>query len=370
MEQSFSTLRAASSTRPATPPASVARASSLRAPHRLRLFLGLSSSLLPGLLLGVLLGACLGPQVDDEVPGQGLVLPAGTQVGAVDPDIARQIAEFDAVDGLVPALSGFAAGSPVVYWDFGPAPWQSAPLFYLSDPDTGDLLDDHPPIFDVIPGDDQYSPFWAMFLLPVSDSYQGEIISSLAAIEEAQRAGLVGTPVITNTFVNCPVVADDVTLDPGDGSEPMAPKSGFVRGRRVALFDLNAILGQPAAALDDDGVRVPAGEVYRLRRAGGEPLSEPLRGVDMTGDDDVDDTNDIFAASGPGIHLMRLISMAVDGAGEQLVDQTGDERMSTLDDVADLLDGEGQPDGDVVIAIERTEELRNLPFAAPGGAAR
>ena len=317
------------------------------------------------------LGACLGPQVDDEVLVQGRVLPPGTEVPPVDPVTAQQIAELDGVDGVIPAISGFSAGSPVVFWDFGPAPWRSAPLFYLQDPDTGELLSTHPPIFDVVPGDPQYSPFWAMYYLPITDSYQGEIIPSLAAIDEAQRAGLIGAPVISGVFANCPVVAEDVRLDPGNGGEPLAPTPAFVRGHRVLIFDMNGLLGQEPAELDEDGVRVPAGDLYRLRRAGGEPLSEPVRGVDMTGDNDINDSNDIIdvAAVGPGIHLMRITSVAVDPVG-QLVDESGNEQMSALDDVADLIDALGQPIGGVVVAIERGDEQRNLPFGVVGGAAR
>ena len=309
-----------------------------------------------------LVAACLGPQVDDTVPSLGLVLSPDAVVADVtdaDPGLARQIAENDGVDGVVPALSAFFNGNPALYWDFGPAPDFVSPLYYLMDPDTGALLD-HPPIFDFVPGDPQYSPFWSMLLLPVTDAYQGELIPSVTAVEEASRLGLVGEPMALDTFVNCPVVAADVRLDPGEG-EPMMPTPAFVQGQMVWIFDINKLFDIPPEPLVQYGARVPVGEIFRLRRVGGEPAAEPVRGVDITGDGDITDTNDIIRGASAGVHLLGRVDVAVQG-GLRLIEQTNDERASDVDSADDLFTAQDQPDGGVVAAIAETGDHFNMPW--------
>ncbi|MEM9489676.1 MAG: hypothetical protein AAGC55_11055, partial [Myxococcota bacterium] len=157
----------------------------------------------PAAALCVLLGlgalwsgsGCLGPQVEDEIQGTGAVLPAGTEVAMVAGQLAAQIAEWDGVDGTVPALSGFADGQPIVFWDFGVAWARVAPIYYLVDPMTRERID-HPGIIDAVPGDGAYTPMWLMVDLPVTAAYAGEIVPSVSAIEEAQRLGLIESPVL------------------------------------------------------------------------------------------------------------------------------------------------------------------------------
>ncbi|MCG8418311.1 MAG: hypothetical protein MJE77_10250 [Proteobacteria bacterium] len=319
-------------------------------------------------------GGCLGPQVDDTEPRPGRVRPPGTQLAALsetDPVAAAQIAELDGVDGVVPALSGFAEGRSIQYWDFGPAPHFATPLYYLSNPDTGQFLD-HPPIFDMVPGDPRYSPFWTVFAVPANPSYRGEVLPSVAAIEEAQRLGLVGAAENTGNYVNCPVVADGVTLDPGDGRTPLSPRTGFYRGSTVSHFDMNTLLGLAGQPLADYGTDVPVGDIFRIRRAGGEPMSEPVRGVDITGDGDVLDTNDIISSRSSS-HLLRRVSVAVGGANLQLIDDTRDDAVSTLmsgDQLFSRSDDGLEPNTDVVVAFDITAELVNHPFRVRQGAIR
>lgn len=328
----------------------------------------LPSLLVP--LVALCLGpACLDPQVDDEVTGQRQVLPPGTELPTIDDDpmLAAQIAQFDNVDGVIPAISAFAGGMPVQYWNFGPSPDYVVPLYYLIEPDTGRLLTEHGPIFDFIPGDDRYSPYWAMVLLPITDAYNGEIIPSVSAVEEANRLGLIDAPMAIDTFVNCPVVASDVRLDMGDGEPGVAPALGVYRGVRVPLYDLNRLLSVPPRSLGEDATRVDVGYILSLRREDGLVLSEPQRGVDITLDGDRVDTNDIIRAPGlAGVQPMRRVSVVLDiGAAGQLIDESLDDATSDLAAANQLFaDGAGDliPNNPDVIAFEIGDQPWNLPF--------
>lgn len=313
--------------------------------------------------------ACLGPQVDDTLAPSGAILPPGTEVPTVyeDSALAERIALADGVDGVIPLLSGFAGGQPVEYWDFGPAPEVSAPLFYLMDPATGAPID-HPGIVATLPGDAGYSPYWSVFMVPITDAYQGEVIPSLAALEEAQRLGLVGAPEATGRFGNCPVVALDVALELSDGSTLPPSGWGFVEGRRVAWYNLVALLGGEMLEHEPDGVTVPAADLYRLRREGGEPLSEPVRLVDMTGDGDIRDSNDILAPSGREVQRRVVVSVVVPAATSS-IDDAGDQTVAQFQDASDLfdiVDGERVPRTGNVVAFQVTEGSRNLVVRPPG----
>jgi len=230
---------------------------------------------------------------------------------------------------------------------------------------------------DLVPGDSAYSPFWSMFTVPVTDSYRGELIPSLAALEEAQRIGIVGAAEQTDTFANCPVVADDVRLDLGPGQPPLAPIPGFYRGLTVSYIDFNAVVGQVPQPLLADGVHMPIGDLYTVGREGSAIVSEPVRGVDITGDGDLADTNDVLAiATSNDSPLRRVIEVTaprIGAPGEDvaLIDTTGDQAMSDVRAIEDMFTVSGgglEPRPDRVVAIRDTGALRNLPFAIGQGA--
>jgi hypothetical protein len=305
---------------------------------------------------------CLEPLVSDDVPPRDLVLPPGSVVPglASDQDLARQVDENDFVDRLVPRNSAFIGGSQVFYWDFGPAPDNSAPLILLRQraPDGSLAPVPHPPILDVLPGDPNYTPFWAIWFVEITDQYAGEVIPSLQALQEAQRLGLVGMPEQRTGYLNCPVVHPDVRIDVGGGD--VGPSPGFYRGVEVGL--VNFAFGQ----LLEDKTHVPLAEVYVLRREGGDPLSEGEREVDMTGDGDTNDSNNLFQfglEDGGYSPLSRVVSVTVP-AGYMSIDSYQDEAMADATDDGDLFTTDSDPPAPrtgAVISVDRTEELRNLP---------
>src|SRR3990172_12020932 len=95
------------------------------------------------------------------------VFPAGTDVPWVWGEAAHEVDEYDGFEGdVIPRLSGFAKGRRVWYWDFGPAPSFTAPLWAVVDAEGAPV---QAPVWDVVPGDPGYSPFWAIRTVHVTD---------------------------------------------------------------------------------------------------------------------------------------------------------------------------------------------------------
>jgi hypothetical protein len=103
--------------------------------------------------------------------------------------------------------------------------------------------------------------------------------------------------------------------------------------------------------------------VLVLRREGGEPLSEPARGVDMDGDGDTRDTNDLFAAANGDAGYTPLVSVVnvTVPADTKSIDTTQDQTKADLQSASDLFSS-GAPVEGKVIAVQRTGELRNMPL--------
>ena len=307
----------------------------------------------------------MGPLTDDtygELTMDG-VLPAGAEVPWVDDDPVRAQLLYDAdgVDRYIPLRSGFAGGQSVHFWSFGPAPAATIPVWVFGHLGADESFEgvDHPSLFDAIPGDPGYSPFWEMTLVPLTDAYDGEQITSVDALFDAIAGGLADKPVATGRYVNCPVVPRDAELDQGEGQAASKPATAYYRGQRVAYFTLPPVLA-PDAPFD----RYPIADLYQLRREGGEPLSEPLRSVDMTGDGDIDDTNDIFGADyGDADYtpLVRPVEVVVP-FDYHSIDTTGDERNAEFRAPDDLFSGAGTPVPGHVVAFAPQITLLNLPM--------
>jgi hypothetical protein len=282
-------------------------------------------------------------------------LPAGSRVPSAhdDPSIDRQIRLNDGVDGEVQLVHAFSDGNPVVTWDFGPAPAFAAPLFRLVDADGERLA--HPHIVEAIPGGDGYSPFWAVLEVKVTDQYDGELLTSFAALQEAQRIGLVEAPVQLDEAVNSPIVARGVALDVG-GAAPQAPTAQlFWEGMTVDSYDFGRMALESQAIVQE----VPR---YLLHRVGGEPINEVERRIDLTGDGDQDDTNDILV-SRPGdptySPLCRTVETAI-AAGTAAIDTTGSQAMTAVDSAADLFDPPSEEEN-ILLGTHPTDDVRNCP---------
>lgn len=304
--------------------------------------------LAPCLMLS--LAGCLGPQVSDR--SVTAILPAGAVVPEIASDaaLAAQIASNDSIDGVLPLVSAFANGLPVHVWDFGPAPRFAAPLLMLMRRDANQTLApvEHPTIADALPGERGYSPFWALFVVEVTDRYAGEQLTSPEAVDEAIERGLALPPVATDDGINCPVVDDDARITVGGGQEPIGPNQVFyVRGLRARCYNLG-----PVPLINK--ARVPEAVRYILRRTGEDPLSEPSRGVDMTGDGDILDTNDVYTTTSP---LARTVRVTV--AERTLsIDSSRDETIADLRTATQLFNP--MPVAATVLAYESTGELHDV----------
>lgn len=325
------------------------------------------------LILASGVAGCIEPLVSDEVLRSELILPQEAIVEDLllsDPSARMRIEDNDGLPDRVakiPLYSAFAEGRPIHFWDFGVVSPTPIPLYLLVEPsDTPEFetprggfspVGHHPPIFDSIPGDLGYSPFWSVVLVPVTDRYEGELLPSFAAVDEAQRVGLVETPLPINAAINCPVVLPEARLEEVDGSL-RTPSIAFYKGFIVHYFDFDTVTYNAAG-----GQLVPA-RVYELRRSGGEPISEAVRGVDFTGDGDLWDTNDLFAAPRDKSAYTGLVTPidTIVAADLETLDVARDS--SVLTSTTDLF-GEGQtPDPEVVVALYPRTIVLNRPIAA------
>lgn|GEM_PF-995616 len=283
--------------------------------------------------------ACIDPLVLDVVERPDLILPAGTVLPllADDPVMRAAIDQGDGVDGgRIELLSAFAHGARIWHWDLGPASVTPIPLYilvekneqgYIATPQGNFApLVTHPTLIDAVPGDPGYTPWWIVVLWPVTELYAGQVIGSFEAMDEARRQGLVGDPITLPLAANCPVVLPETLLEmaPGDPSVVVPPYPTYYRGRQTNYFNFAPVFMQ--------GATVPVTPVYVLRRQGSEPLSEPWRGVDMTRDGDLRDSNDLFATA-PGdltySGMVELIDAVVDADG--LIDQRSDGKSELMD---------------------------------------
>jgi hypothetical protein len=320
-----------------------------------------STSLCSIALFALLPAACLDPLVSDDVASPGLVLPAGTEIpsGHDVPEVEAQIAANDGVPALIPRISAFAEGQRVHFWNFGPTPDFAAPLFMLAEPNAEGNLERiaHSTIIDAIPGQSGYSPYWSILYLEVTDQYKGELITSFAAIEEAQELGLILPPVLADFAVNCPIVASDVVIEVGGGVDPIgAPSDFYWRGMELEGFELGPM---PLVR----GTEVPPSSMYVLSREGQEPLSEPERGVDFTGDGDTQDSNNIFSiarSDAAYTPLCQRVEVTVPiGLAQPLIDITLDEANSGLNSASDLFNP--GPVAGTVVAFDETDSFINCP---------
>jgi hypothetical protein len=314
---------------------------------------------------------CVDRLVSDEVDRSALILPAGAEVPDAEDDheVAARIAAAKCFAGDVAyELSGFWDGEPATFWDFGLASPLPIPLYLLvRESPSGffegrgqhyDPLPEHPPIFDKITGDAGYSPWWAVVLVPVTGDYAGEVLPSFAAVQEAQRLGLVEEPIPLQIAINCPVVERDDRLERGGALEGVNP--AYWRGKTVYYFSFDMITFS--------GASVPISSAYRIRREGGEPLSEVVRGVDMNGDGDAHDSNDVFAA-GPGdavySGMVAQIDVVVRADTRSIDSQDEGIDITSVGDLFRQVAGEWAPDPTHVVAVYPEPEVHNRPMAAP-----
>jgi len=193
-------------------------------------------------------------------------------------------------------------------------------------------------------------------LAPISDSYDGQVLSSFDAIDDALASGLLLEPIETKIVVNCPVVTPTTRLQEVDGSF-REPRRAYYRGMTVNYFDVGPV------DLDEATDRVPVGQLFVLRREGQEPIDETLRQVDITGDGDLNDTNNIFhRPNGVVTHLFDVVEVVVPSTTAS-IDTNSDETLAEHTSYEDLFDIDGRPLQGRVVATYPRDQICNCPQA-------
>ena len=322
-------------------------------------------------LFAVFFIGCLDPLVDDEIPEEILpseISPPGVIVPSLydDPVLNAQVASDDGVDGLVPLRSAFVNGQSVGYWDFGEVSATPASVWIFGnwDLETGVFhkSESHPVLLDAIPGDAGYSPICQVFTVELLPAYNGGQLTSPTALPEALALGYIGLSLPHPVYINCPVVHKGVLLDQGPGVEPLAPSIAYYRGLAVNYFNLS-----PPMKFDASVGAIPVNEMIVLHREGGEPLSEQIRQVDMTGDGDIVDSNNLFVlgVDDPGYTPLQYIVTAAVPATIASIDTYLDQTRSDVMNAHELFDfstGTLAPISGAVIAFEEASETLYLPI--------
>lgn len=235
--------------------------------------------------LGAVAGCRLGPLVDDQPGASASVLPKGTQVPSVtvNRDLTNQIAINDGLDGdalmmsdnvITRSTGGLTAdGMQVKYWTIGDTGLAPNPIYIFGSGDPMSTsfapLPDHPPLVEVVPGDPEYQPIHTIYRVAVTDKYDGQQITTLAALSDAIELQLIQVPLAIKVFVNWPIFRTGLKLEVGPGA-PIAPTPVYAHGYAVDSFPLGGARGmQP----NPFGI-LPTSQVSFLREAG-QPDFDP-----------------------------------------------------------------------------------------------
>lgn len=218
------------------------------------------------------------PDGAPDAPPKTYLLAPGTPVPSVstNAELLSQIKIYDGLNdnalasnnGVLARSTGKANGATVMYWSFGSATLvgnfvATAPIYILADDDGAGTLTPragHPWLIDSIPGDARYSAFRRIMYVPLTSSYEGQLITSVEALQEAFDRGLVGEPKAMGTWRNMPVVAPGTKLEVGGVNPPVEATQVYARGYVVDLFPLGGTLGLQPLRFGS----VPLGQESRL----------------------------------------------------------------------------------------------------------
>lgn len=164
------------------------------------------------------------------------------------------------MSGTVALKNGFAAGQPLQYWDFGVGKRSASAVYDVIRCGEGPPIE-HPLITDTIPGDTDYSPYRSLYAACATAKYNGEIIPSLEAFNDAIDLGLIQDPPMPGVWINVPIVAANVA-----GGLPMGdkPREAYYRGARLWFYEMPLQEG----VFTYNAMPVPTGNVYEVVKPG------------------------------------------------------------------------------------------------------
>ena len=309
----------------------------------------------------------LGPieQIVDDV--QATVWPG------VDADAGRHVR----------LLNGFFDGEPSSYWFAGFASRRAADVFWFCpEGDTACPFNDEgvidrdrtigSPVFAVVPGDADYSPFWLAWVVRVPDDYVADELKSVAGIEAAASDGRVkverslfdhgGDVGPAPAIMHCLLVLDGTELQ-GNGADivgrPGVPalevpvEQGWSRRYQVQFFDFTGNSGVFPPAVDSESWSLmPTADIFVFFRdcAGGSEtrvceetglnlaaVSERGVELDLTNDDDRADNNNIISGfpRTPAPHPLDRIYSPLWRAMQVVIDPAHDDDVYLLDSSED-----------------------------------
>jgi hypothetical protein len=289
---------------------------------------------------------------------------------------------------LVRRHTAFFGGAEVNYWYFGLSLPQTADVFQFCKKNQPDCPLDAKgrvnwpvlqgdPVYARMPGEEGYSPYWFVWVVTVPEDYVPNSVKSVAGITKAAQEGVFqvkqlewdhgGTVGKDFGIVVCHLVLQGTLLEGNGEAIPGAPgtlaralplRRGWHKGYRLELYDFTPNEGVFAPdRASASKVLMPASELWIPRRdcAGGstskacsEPalpmgaVSERALGIDLTGDGDTADTNEVLlswpgapsSAGDPPYSALWLakgltVTAASDGA-VALIDTTKSEQLSDL----------------------------------------
>ena len=301
----------------------------------------------------------------------------------------------------IPLLNGFVNDRPTAYWFAGSANRVGANVFWFCRAgdtacplDSGGVVDRSAalgaPVYDTIPGELDYSPFWVIWVVEVPDDYQANELKSVAGIEAAAESGRVTVePLVWDhggavgpglALMHCVLSLADTTLQgngddvvdqPGVPSRTVPIEPGWYRQYQLHVYDFTASEGvfPPDPASESVEQMRPANLMILYRdcaggaespacEAGDGDLAGDLTegavderglGVDLTGDGDRRDSNNLLSGfpgedpesdRDPAYSALWKVHRAlipVDRDGElSLVDTTADQGASDLRGTAAL----------------------------------
>lgn len=256
--------------------------------------------LLP-LLLSVsgLASGCLDALVDDELDpnsifGDGMLSlddpEALAAVSHVDtaPDYAERVQHFATE---IAYLRGYANGRRVWYWNVpGPNVDFIVPMYKLVEQDGTEVGFW---VFDALPGDGGYSPWWRKFTVKKTASFdETRGIWSRESIDLGVRMGMLEPPEATEYVYNFPIVDrhTKVARSP-DAGDFVGTSTAWYRNQRVSFIKFTEKVMVPVGQTE-----FPKYPVYVLQRINeAAPLYEYATGVDVDGDGRLINSNNIFA---------------------------------------------------------------------------